>query len=181
VCQWQGCKNAGRHRAPRGRGHEGKYYHFCLDHVRQYNATYNYFVGMSDAQVCEFQKDAVTGHRPTWAMGAAGTEPGRGRGRARRHDAFGPEEVDDPHEFLGDDDRRPRNGERERRGVRNVERRSLEALDLPSTATRASIKSRFKELVKRHHPDANGGDTRSEDKLRELIQAYNYLKQAGLV
>ena len=49
-----------------------------------------------------------------------------------------------------------------------------------ATATQAEIKSRFKELVKRHHPDANGGDTRSEDKLREIIQAYNYLKQAGL-
>jgi DnaJ-class molecular chaperone len=43
------------------------------------------------------------------------------------------------------------------------------------------IKARFKELVKRHHPDANGGDRGAEDKLREIIQAYNYLKQAGLV
>ena len=41
------------------------------------------------------------------------------------------------------------------------------------------IKSRFKELVKRHHPDANGGDRASEDKLREIIEAYNYLKSAG--
>ena len=68
-----------------------------------------------------------------------------------------------------------------RRTVRNVERRSLETLDLTDGASKAEIKTRFKELVKRHHPDANGGDTRSEDKLREIIQAYNYLKQAGLV
>jgi DnaJ-class molecular chaperone len=46
---------------------------------------------------------------------------------------------------------------------------------------RIQIKARFKELVKRHHPDANGGDKRSENRLREIIQAYNYLKQAGLV
>ena len=53
------------------------------------------------------------------------------------------------------------------------------ALDLEAGAERADIKARFKELVKRHHPDANGGDRGSEDKLREIIQAYNYLKSAG--
>ena len=46
-------------------------------------------------------------------------------------------------------------------------------------AERIEIKGRFKELVKRHHPDANGGDRSSEDKLREIIEAYNYLKSAG--
>ena len=180
VCQWQGCKDAGRHRAPRGRGHDGEYYVFCLDHVRQYNATYNYFVGMSDAQVSDFQKESVTGHRPTWTMGSAGTEPGRSRGQPRHHSTFGSAEVNDPHEFLNDGEPRQHGPTGERRLLRKVERRSLEALDLPPTAPRETIKARFKQLVKRHHPDANGGDTRSEDKLREIIQAYNYLKQAGL-
>ena len=46
-------------------------------------------------------------------------------------------------------------------------------------ASGPAIKARFKELVKRHHPDANGGDRSSEDKLREIIQAYNYLKSIG--
>ena len=71
-------------------------------------------------------------------------------------------------------------GER-RRTLRPLELKSLESLNLSAGAARDEIKARFKELVKRHHPDANGGDKRSEDKLREIIQAYNYLKQAGLV
>jgi DnaJ-class molecular chaperone len=62
-----------------------------------------------------------------------------------------------------------------------LELKALESLDLTPSADRDEIKARFKQLVKRHHPDANGGDKRSEDKLREIIQAYNYLKQAGLV
>jgi DnaJ-class molecular chaperone len=62
-----------------------------------------------------------------------------------------------------------------------VERKSLDALNHGEDATREEIKTRFKELVKRHHPDANGGDNRSEDRLRDIIQAYNHLKQAGLV
>ena len=57
----------------------------------------------------------------------------------------------------------------------------MHTLDLGEKATREDIKSRFKELVKIHHPDANGGDSRSEEKLREILQAYNYLKQSGLV
>ena len=68
-----------------------------------------------------------------------------------------------------------------RRQLRPLEKKSLTSLGLKQGATKDEIKARFKELVKLHHPDANGGDTRSEEKLREIIQAYNYLKQAGLV
>ena len=63
--------------------------------------------------------------------------------------------------------------------MRNAERKALHALSLEDGATSADIKARFKELVKRHHPDANGGDRTSEDKLREIIEAYNYLKKTG--
>jgi DnaJ-class molecular chaperone len=76
---------------------------------------------------------------------------------------------------------RASNSGEQRRALKPLELKSLEALDLTASADRLEIKARFKQLVKRHHPDANGGDKRSEDKLREIIQAYNYLKQAGLV
>ena len=56
-----------------------------------------------------------------------------------------------------------------------------DALTLEEGLAAEEIKTRFKALVKRHHPDANGGDRGSEEKLREIIQAYNYLKQVGLV
>ena len=58
-CQWAGCSLPGTHRAPRDRGREGRYFHFCIDHVRQFNATYNYFTGMSDEEVEAFQKSAI--------------------------------------------------------------------------------------------------------------------------
>ena len=70
ACQWKGCQAEGQHRAPRGRGFEGQYYLFCLDHVRQFNASYNYFAGMSNADIEAYQKDSITGHRPTWKAGA---------------------------------------------------------------------------------------------------------------
>jgi len=67
----------------------------------------------------------------------------------------------------------------ELRTVRNAERRALDVLGLEAEASAQEVKSRFKELVKRHHPDANGGDRSSEDRLREIIQAYKYLKSIG--
>jgi len=175
-CQWKGCGGAGLYRAPMGRGREGQFLLLCLDHVREFNASYNYFAGMSNAEVEAYQKDSVTGHRPTWRVGANswahGTQKGMGEagGFARR--------FADPHDLFA---WRTGRGEPERRTLKPLERKSLEALDLTMSAERHEIKARFKELVKRHHPDANGGDKRSEDKLREIIQAYNYLKQAGLV
>ena len=69
-CQWKGCDAKGTHRAPMGRRREGHFFLFCVDHVRAYNANYNYFDGMSDGDVAAFQKDALTGHRPTWKTGA---------------------------------------------------------------------------------------------------------------
>ncbi len=178
-CQWPGCSHAATHRAPKGRTLEREYWRFCLDHVREYNASYNFFAGMSDDAVARYQKDAVTGHRPTWKMGMLG-----GKRTGKPHSArFEYDGADDPFGIFGEFGARPRYGqarqEAERRAVRNAERKALHLLGLETDAKRPEIKARFKELVKRHHPDANGGDRGSEDKLREIIEAYNYLKSAG--
>jgi hypothetical protein len=176
VCDWQGCQHRATHRAPKGRLRENEYWRFCLDHVREYNHSYNYFAGMSDDAVSKYQKDAVTGHRPTWKMGT-GHRPGGGD--------FGPQGVRDPFYVFrelggGGANWRPRSERVEPpRTVRNAERKALHELGLEEGADRAEIKARFKLLVKRHHPDANGGDRGSENKLREIIQAYNYLKSVG--
>jgi hypothetical protein len=177
TCQWKGCHNVGLHKAPVGRGQEGKYYLFCLDHVRQFNASYNYFEGWTTAEVEAFQKDAIIGHRPTWKTGMSGNVRGY-RGHGGTEAGFSSAFVD-PHAFLGG--RLGRDRSAPTRRLKPLERKSLQTLGLDEGADRDQIKHRFKELVKRHHPDANGGDKRSENKLREIIQAYNYLKQAGLV
>lgn len=177
TCQWKGCAQAGSHRAPKGRGHDGEYYRFCIDHVRQYNASYNYFEGMSNTEVEDFRKDAITGHRPTWKLGENAWATGR-----EARDAGSGGGMADPHGVFGDGPDIPnRPAPETRRPLRTLERKALDCMHLTEKATATEIKARFKELVKRHHPDANGGDRGAEDKLREIIQAYNYLKQAGLV
>ena len=69
-CDFPGCSEPGGHRAPMGRLREGQYFSFCLDHVREYNAAYNYFNGMSPEDVALYQREALVGHRPTWSMGS---------------------------------------------------------------------------------------------------------------
>jgi hypothetical protein len=111
-----------------------------------------------------------------------------GRPSTRSHSArFQPtmEDADDPlglFRHFGGAAKRA-DGEhlrgRASRVIRNAERKALDTLGLELEATAAEIKLRFKTLVKRHHPDANGGDRSSEDRLREIIQAYNYLKSVG--
>lgn len=183
LCQWPGCTAHAPHRAPQGRGREGQYFRFCLEHVQQYNKSYNYFDGMSDSEIAAYQKSATTGHRPTWAVGANSWAHGRTIDPQQHRfseTAWRPgAKPRDPFGIFGDREAQAETREA-RPGLGNAARKSLRALNLDDHASKPEIKARFKELVKRHHPDANGGDTSSEDRLREIIQAYNYLKQAGL-
>jgi hypothetical protein len=87
VCGHPGCKFLGPYRAPQGRGREGQYFNFCLDHVREYNASYNYFKDMSDDAVAAYQKADLYGHRPTWRMGVNGAAVDAGE---KLRGAFGP-------------------------------------------------------------------------------------------
>lgn len=173
-CDWAGCVDKGTHRAPKGRGRENEYWRFCLHHVREYNHSYNYFAGMSDDAVMAYQKDALTGHRPTWKMGT-----GNGGMRPDAHN-FGTR--GDPFGLFSEGLRAEQQERVETaRPVRNAERKALDTLGLEISATPQQVKARFKELVKRHHPDVNGGDRSTEDRLVEVIQSYNYLKSVGFV
>lgn len=174
-CDHPGCALAGEFRAPKGRNREGQYFCFCLDHVRAYNQSYNYFNGMSDGDVADFQKDAIVGHRPTWTMGVK-----RGVNGFR-------EEGVDPNSFVD-----PLGAMRARARARSEKAaptgprhgvaasKALTTLGLDETADAPAIRARYKELVKRLHPDANGGDRSREEKLREIIQAYKHLRTARL-
>lgn len=176
-CDWPECCEHGRYPAPKGRGHEGEYHRFCLDHVRAYNKTYNYFAGMSDRDVMSWQRHAATGHRPTWPLGQNSWAMHNGGQRQSQNGRS--TRVEDPYDLFeggpeGAGSTRPR------RPLRHGELKALHSMGLDETATPDQVKSQYKTLVKRLHPDANGGSRANEDKLREIIQAYDRLRTAGL-
>jgi curved DNA-binding protein CbpA len=180
MCEWPDCTNKGPHRAPKGRANDKEYWHFCLNHVREYNQSYNFFSGMNAEAVARYQKDALTGHRPTWKMGANGT---KGKGKTGEADLEG---AADPFSMFSELNGRgrwrpgpgagPEAPKVETRKIFNAERKALHVMGLGPDATLETVKAKYKALVKQHHPDANGGDRSTEDRLIEIIKAYNYLK-----
>jgi hypothetical protein len=178
VCDHAGCRGKGEFRAPKGRNHEGQFFFFCLEHVKAYNATYNYFNGMSDDAVAAYHKDASIGHRPTWTLGANAKNPRAAQRGARRAPPEGPE-TEDLFGLFENRFKARQKAEEERRKLTEPTRKALDALGLEDAATKPEIKTRYKELVKRFHPDANGGDRSREARLTEIVNAYNHLKRAG--
>lgn len=170
-CDWPDCPRPGRHKAPMGRGHEGKFYNYCTEHVQEYNKSYNYFQGMKDDEMQEFQKNARLGERPTWKLGQNATPNAssvRRRGAQMRADPFG-------LNGAGKQPGRHPSG----RALRSTELKALQTLNLDDTATPEQVKTQYKTLVKRLHPDANNGSRANEDTLKAVIQAYDHLRSSG--
>jgi hypothetical protein len=179
VCEHPSCTAEGLHRAPKGRDNEGQYWRFCLNHVREYNASYNYFAGMSDNAVAAYQKDAVIGHRPTWAMGMNPVGHEGGKPEAREWAYSDPLGVLNGADFMQGRRRRAPVEPKQPRYT-GAARRALDVLGLDESADGPAIKAQYKALVKRFHPDANGGDRSFEERLRDIIKAHDILKSAGL-
>jgi hypothetical protein len=161
-CDHPGCTQAAEHRAPRARDRLDEYYWFCLAHVRAYNSSWDYYAGMQPEEIeAELRKD-TTWQRPTWPLGRQG---------ASRRFAFA---VDDPFDLFAGDE-----AEAEARKPRvpaTPEEEAMTLLELTPPLTPAGLKARYKELVKRHHPDANGGDKDAEERFKKINQAYQTLK-----
>lgn len=156
-CDWPGCTCEGSFRAPRSRQHLREFWWFCLEHVRAYNASWNYYDGMTEAEVeADIRFDTVW-QRPSWRLGGFATY------------RFESVRVGDGFAFFNDG--QATDG-REAKPAATAEEQALLILDLRPPVTVAVVKARYKELVKRHHPDANGGDKASEERFKEISAAY---------
>ena len=173
-CDAPGCSGQGEYRAPRSRSALTEYYWFCLSHVREYNAHWNYYAGMNETDIERQIRSDTTWWRPTWPFGVrgAGLYARLRNGATFSFGAFGPEDDwdrDHIHTANGNgaDGMRPRPG--------STEERALAVFEMEPPVTRESVKARYKVLVKLHHPDANGGDKSAEERLKIINQAYSEL------
>jgi len=171
-CDHQGCLVAASTRAPKSRDMLADHYWFCQLHAAEYNRTWNFLAGMSEDEVrTRITDDLTTGGRPTWSFkaGTRNREAATTRGMFRDPTGiFGAANVNDERAAY---DRR----------LGKLERAALADLDLDATAMGPAIRIRYTELVKRCHPDANGGDRSAEHKLQRVIKAYKTLRKAKLV
>ncbi|MET0545021.1 MAG: J domain-containing protein [Caulobacterales bacterium] len=177
TCDAEGCKRAATSRAPRSRTNLNEYYWFCVSHAADYNRSWNFFQGMDDQEYQSFAESARTGHRPTWSMQADNMSRESAAARGVNID---PAKVQDPYGILPRrPGARPARPEPERR-LNRVQMTALEELALDEEADSRAIRLRYAELIKRFHPDSNGGDRSAEEKLNRVIKAYQVLKTAGL-
>lgn len=176
-CEHPGCDEAGMYRAPRAPDDLRTYRWFCLDHVRTYNRAWNFFEGWSRPDIERFMRDDVTGHRPTWPVGSRQSLDERMSDLEDVFHAFA-------REWFGEDRGKSKgNGESENKSRRNghaslssEHQEALALLDLEPAFSRDELRSRYKALVKRLHPDANGGNRESEELLKLINRAYTYLR-----
>ncbi|WP_296392241.1 J domain-containing protein [Reyranella sp.] len=165
VCEAPGCRLHGEYRAPRARDRLDEYRWFCLEHVREYNKKWDYFAGLDADQIEAHIRADTTWRRPVWPLGARRN----GSAYAQIKDPLGL--ADDAG--LGEKPPSKLDGSEQ---LTPAERNALDVLELSWPLTRAVVKSRYKELVKLHHPDANGGARAAEEKLKEINAAYSTLR-----
>lgn len=174
CCDHPDCGEVAEYRAPKSRNRLDDYHWFCLIHVREYNKAWNYYAGMSQEEIEWETRRDTTWQRPTWPLGMrAGGYRRFIKGATGIHDGFG--------SFTdGDDTRRHRdeNGAHASRfHPSSAEAQALAVIELAPPLTLTRLKARYKQLVKLHHPDANGGDKAAEERLKDINEAYASLKK----
>jgi len=174
ACDHPGCRLAAATRAPKSRDMLNEHYWFCTPHAAEYNRHWDFFSGMNEAQVRAYQAGSATGDRPTWAFEASRRSREAMAARSSTDRAFA-----DPFGLFAAARRRAEQAAQERK-IGKIERGALADLDLDATAQPQAIRARYIELVKRCHPDANGGDRSAEHKLQRVIRAYQALRKAKM-
>ena len=182
MCHWHDCGQAGEFRAPgpRAGGFDGPgdYLWFCLEHVREFNSGYDFFEGMNaeeifsaqsplggwEREIRAFRFDAGVDGAPRWAdfadpLDAIGARAREIRNSARR--SINPVERKDGKPVSPD------------------ERRALDVMGLAIDASRRDLRARYALLVRKYHPDHNGGDRGYETRLRQVVDAYQLLRRAA--
>jgi len=157
YCCHVSCNENGSYPAPKSRLNMRQRYWFCLQHVREYNASWNYFNGMDEEQILSFQKDALTGHRPTWASSIhAAAREERLRNKLATDFFHAQTRAEVPK-------------------IPATEREALAVMNLVYPVTKLMIKKRYKELVKKFHPDVCQQEANAEEKFVAISSAYQLL------
>ncbi|HEU5046593.1 MAG TPA: DnaJ domain-containing protein [Rickettsiales bacterium] len=165
-CAVEGCGEPGEYKAPKSRHSIDEYQYLCLKHIREFNQAWDYFAGWSRKEIEDFMDAAAHGHKPTWSieerLGGANAFLATEKLRESFFNMFH-EQPAAKHSYHP--------------AVPRKLREALATLDLEADATLVTIKSQYKKLVKKHHPDVNKGDKASEEMFKRITSAYKVLME----
>ena len=163
ACDIPGCPEPGEYRAPKSRDTLNDYHWFCLEHVRAYNASWDFYKGMTPGQIEQQTRYDTAWQRPTWPLGTNGKR------------SFDETDLRDPLDLLQTGQiKRAQKGQPRSPEARMPQemREPVQTLGLEWPVSMDVLKARYKELAKRHHPVANGGDRAAEERLKTINLAY---------
>lgn len=175
-CESPDCLRPACCQAPKSRDLPNDRYWFCQEHAAEYNRGWNFFAGMTEAELERHREAALTGERPTWSFKASNASREAAAFAAR----MGKTAADPFGMFTAARKRAQMDAAAAARRLGKLERRALLEMDLDETADGGAIRQRYLDLVKRFHPDSNGGDRTMEQKLARVLRAYKTLKGAKL-
>lgn len=165
ACAKPGCTEDGLYKAPRSSHDVRDYIWFCLDHVREYNKSWNYFEGMDEIAMEDAIRRSTTWERPSWKFGTSAKSPDGTAWQAK---------FDDPFGVMGDGSQQRASSQPQ---LSPDQRKAWSIFGLSPCMDQDKVKKRYKELAKTHHPDANGGSREAEDRLKTINWAYSILKK----
>ena len=163
ICEWDNCNEEGLYKAPKEKDNSKEYRLLCLEHVREFNKSWNYFSGMSDEQVINFLKSDMTWHKPTQSFSSSDNFfkilwNNALKDEAQKFKNF--QNLDHMKKFR----------------FNSQDFQAFTILDMPAGIEWKKIQEKFKMLVKKFHPDMNAGNKKFEEKLKIITLAYTQLK-----
>lgn len=169
CCEMPGCPRQGKHKAPKHRGLDD-YYHFCFEHIKEYNKAWDFFSGMSEREVEDHMSKSRYGDRPTWRFDKDASAEEELHEATRKTYFFG-------NQDSGASSHQQSNGNFVPDGDA-PEHEALALMGLAPPVTLEDIKTEYKKLAKKHHPDLNKNNKKSEELLKKINMAYTILKLA---
>ena len=165
ICDWKNCSRTGDYKAPIEKDNSKMYRWLCLDHIKEFNKSWDYFQGMSDDQVLNFIKSDMTWHKPTQSFASSDNF----------FNILWNNTLNDENIFF------QKNSFKKNSKIKNFNNKDIQAfkiMELEIGIKWAKIQNKFKKLVKKYHPDMNAGNKKFEEKLKIITLAYTQLKLA---
>ena len=166
-CDKKDCDNEGQFKAPKSRNRLNEYYFFCLNHIKEYNKSWDFYKGLSVDEIETSMREDTIWNRPSWPL----------KGNYNKV-------MDQINDFFKEGVNNLESNESDKTFFRNRlvdenltkdENKALSMFNLELPITLDKIKKTYKKLVKIFHPDVNGNDKNAEEKFKEINSSYKIL------
>ena len=174
-CNSLDCSKKGEFRAPKSRVLLKDYYYFCIDHIKEYNKSWDFYKGMTVDQIENSMRNDTVWDRPSWPL------KGNFKSAYDEFNKFADDFTNTENDKINDKYFKNKLFDE----TISIEyTKALKDLDLQMPISLEKIKKNYKKLVKIFHPDVNGNNKKAEEKFKQINESYKlllkkFIKQDG--